>query len=156
MSGIVIESSLYWFEGPIVNNVVVRNNYFENTNLSTEGVSIGSAINISVEMWGGGSTALTLKDLFVNIDIKDNEFRNIRAGLISGRNISGLNIENNKVENAFYEPKSEFYNRIRPHGENYMIYLQNCEKVTVKNNTVSGLGSVYKGLENYQSTDFND
>ncbi|SMD32819.1 Por secretion system C-terminal sorting domain-containing protein [Reichenbachiella faecimaris] len=116
MWGILFDVSTYWNESKIGRDVVIRNNTFDDCGYFQSGTDYG-VINFHPET----ATTNVRCEVFNDIEITGNTFKNIQVPAIYAQNIDGLMITDNVIESG--EP-----------GRNLIRYKY-CSNVIVENNT---------------------
>ena len=120
---ISLDHGSQWIEGTGVNNLIVRNNIFEECNLAARD---GAYINISAGSDFGVGGMILSEKCFYDILISGNTFINPKAGIISARSITNLAFVNNTIKNPdeikhYSEPDKTFPNRGRIELRGYEI-----------------------------------
>lgn len=95
MFGIFFDVSTYWNESRIGKNVVIRNNTFDDSGYFRSGTEYG-VINFHPEI----NSPNVQCDIFKNISITGNTFKNNRIPAIYAQNVDGLVITDNIIESA--------------------------------------------------------
>ena len=136
-----IDRGGFFSEGPFPSGITVEDNLFEETNMCWESQLKGSAILIQAEGFGSGSAQ---KDIITDIVIRNNEFLNLRSGVLYALNTRGLTFTGNTVNGFFSKPLFKFaknWNTGNGTAQYYGVYLNYCKDVTVAGNTFSGRGA---------------
>ncbi|MEQ8549450.1 MAG: carbohydrate-binding protein [Cyclobacteriaceae bacterium] len=116
MWGIFFDVSTYWNESKIGRDVIIRNNTFDDSGYFRSGTDYG-VINFHPDI----TSSHVRCDVFGDITITGNTFRNIGIPAIYAQNIDGLVITDNVIESA-------------ADGRNSIRY-RNCTNVTIENNS---------------------
>ena len=112
-----------WNESTLAENVIIRNNVFDDCGYKDSGTGTG-IVEFAVH------NSPVNCNVFNNISITDNTFRNLRIVPVNAKYVNGLTMTGNTVENTYVS------------GVNLMQY-ENCMKVTSQNN--SGASDNNKG-----------
>ena len=120
---ISIDHGSQWIEGTGVNNLIIRNNVFEECDLI--GVD-SSYINISAGSDFGVGGMILSEKCFNDILISGNTFINPKAGIVSARSITNLAVVNNIIKNPdeltnHSDPGKDYPNRGRIELRGYEI-----------------------------------
>jgi hypothetical protein len=118
-----------WYESGGVNNVVIRNNIFENCYTSGN--------NIIDEPWGWGEGVISITPSVVpkglnfptyhkNILIENNTFKHYDYQLLYARSVNHLTFRNNKLIRTY--DYNSFYRKTN-------FYLDGCKNVIIEGNT---------------------
>lgn len=144
-SGVLIETCLYWLEGPFAQNIIINNNTFYETNISTEGIHQPGAVTIAPNANTG--KVCDQSDILRNISVTGNLFINICAGAVCASNTKGLTVRYNKISGAFNSPKEEFFKYCGDSKDYYVISADHCEDVSIENNEITEIpGAPCRGL----------
>jgi hypothetical protein len=133
--GVLIETCLYWLEGPFALNITVRNNIFYETNISTEGIHQPGAVTIAPNANTG--KVCEQSSVLRNISVTGNRFINICAGAVCASCTKGLIVRDNRISGAFDSPKDEFFKYCGDSKNYYVISADHCENVCVENNEIA-------------------
>jgi len=118
-----IDHGSQWIEGTGVNNLILRNNIFEECNLTGRD---GVYINISAGSDFGVGGMILSEKCFYDILISGNTFINPKAAIISARSVRDLAIVNNTIKNPdeikhYTDPDKTFPNRGRIELRGYEV-----------------------------------
>ena len=135
----------FWSEGPYPTYISVKNNIFKDCATAFEAQYRPGVITIQCDT----------KGLIHDIDIQDNEFKNIRVGALFAKNASHISFTNNRVDGFLKEkPFDEGVEIAKWNGDAEAfcgIYFDGCDTITLKDNTVSGGGEY--SMEDIRITD---
>lgn len=120
---ISLDHGSQWIEGTGVNNLILRNNVFEECNLTANN---GAYINISAGSDFGVGGMILSEKCFYDILISGNTFINPKAAIISARSVRDLAIVNNTIKNPdeikhLTDPTKPFPNRGRIELRGYEV-----------------------------------
>ncbi len=118
-----IEPTL-WQEGTGVDNLVIRNNYFEKCNFSDWGSVIEIGTNIA------GRSAETA--VFTNIEISCNSFKDIPSALMRTNNVNGLVFAGNTIDSGDFFDKNSAQATLR--------FGKHCANISYTSNTFVNSG----------------
>ncbi len=108
-----------WLEGTGVDNLIIRNNVFDNCDV----VEWGAIIEIGTNLDGRDAEAV----VFTNIEITDNTFTNISQRVLESNNVNNLILKNNIIE-------ADKANFDKNHAK--LRFKEYCFNVTFNDNTV--------------------
>ena len=140
-SRVEIDRGGFFSEGPYPSKITIEDNLFEETNMCWEAQLKGSAILVQADGFGSGSKQ---KEIVTDITIKNNEFRNLRSGVLYATNTSNLTFTGNKITGFFAKPLFKFakdWNKSIGTDRYYGVYVNYCKNVIIKDNTFSGRGA---------------
>lgn len=128
MHGILIEGdNLYWYESGAVEDVVIRNNTFENIGFgSTFGYPLLASPKHSPDQEIGEGR------YHRNIQFTGNTIRSFNGHMVDAKSVENLSILHNQIEFSTDYPKAE------PH---LSIKLNYCKNVEIKGNAAKGFSS---------------
>jgi hypothetical protein len=134
--GIVVSPELYWMESGYSRHVRILNNTLRHVwlNATHGGYQAGA---ISIEAKGDGNY-FPAAGGHLNIEVAGNRFDSCLGVNLLAASVTGLNIHDNTFTNTHTER--------RDHSSGYgvdngaVIWLQNCDQVTLANNWVSNFG----------------
>ena len=113
-----------WMEGPFARDLVIRNNRF------LDSPPAGPAISVSMHPPGGGSNRRRMKARPVtNLEISGNYFARTGGIPVSIHNVHGLQVQGNSIDRPPQPPRPD---------QSDWLYLQDCGKVSVRNNQKTG------------------
>jgi len=111
---LIADDASSWFESGAVNDILIRNNLFEYSNIPG-----GGTITIMPE----NKELVEGKSVHHNIRIIGNEFRLNNGSLLNARSTEGLVVKDNKIV-------------LLTRTEKPLIYLTACKKVLIENNSL--------------------
>lgn len=119
---ISLDHGSQWIEGTGVNNLIIRNNIFEECNLTGK----DAYINISAGSDFGTGGMILSPECFYNLLISNNTFINPKSAIIMARSVSELAIVGNTIKNPdeiknIFDPEEIFPNRGRIELRGYEV-----------------------------------
>ena len=134
--GIVVSPELYWMESGYSRNLRILNNTLRHIwlNASHPGYQAGA---ISIEAKGDGNY-FPAAGGHLNIEVGGNRFDSCLGVNLLATSITGLNIHDNQFTNTHTEQRDHSAGYSVDNGA--VIWLQNCDQVSLANNWVSNFG----------------
>ncbi|HSH09988.1 MAG TPA: right-handed parallel beta-helix repeat-containing protein, partial [Oceanipulchritudo sp.] len=125
MHGILVEGDNdFWYESGAVQDVVIRNNTFQNIGFgAANGFPLFASPKLTKEQKTGEG------HYHRNIVFSGNTIRSFNGNVADAKSVENLTIENNKVEYSADYPKA------KPGASVRLVY---CRNVVIKNNTAVG------------------
>lgn len=125
MHGILIEGdNNKWYESGAVQDVVIRNNVFENI-----GYSLREAYPLLASPLLKADQHMGEGQYHRNIRFVDNTLKSFTGQMVKAQSVQGLEITGNKIEFSTYYPA---------HTQGAAIDLNYCDAVTIDDNTAEG------------------
>lgn len=142
-----VHTSPYWLEGPIPNNLIVKNNQFNNICYGTaNGSSSVAAINVLIEFTGLKKDPYK-STIYNNVKITNNKIDKCQTAAICVLNSINSEISNNDIKDVFVD----WYGNPDPNSQddlglgNYLkglktaVFAEDCSNMSIFGNTYQGI-----------------